>query len=296
MESKILQEWKSQGKIFPYRDNDIFYRDQGKGEVLVCIHGFPTSSWDWSRMWPDLIKRFRVIAVDMIGFGYSAKPVGYNYSCVDQANLHEVLLARLNIKKYHILAHDYGDSVAQELLARYKERRAKQQVGLEIGSICFLNGGLFPETHRPRPIQKLLLSPIGPLLSRLMNERLFRHSLSAVFAPGHQPSEEELSDFWNLVKNNNGKRVIHKLMQYIPERLTRRSRWVGVMVQTAIPARLINGRLDPISGKHMADRYRELVPEADVVSLEGVGHYPQVESPGKVLRAYLDFMRPILNT
>jgi pimeloyl-ACP methyl ester carboxylesterase len=46
----------------------------------------------------------------------------------------------------------------------------------------------------------------------------------------------------------------------------------------------------------MADRYLELVPEADVISLEGVGHYPQVESPGKVLRAYFDFMRPILNT
>lgn len=53
----------------------------------------------------------------------------------------------------HVLAHDYGDSVAQELLARHYEGR------FHMASCVFLNGGLFPETHRPALVQKLLLSP-----------------------------------------------------------------------------------------------------------------------------------------
>jgi pimeloyl-ACP methyl ester carboxylesterase len=44
-----------------------------------------------------------------------------------------------------------------------------------------------------------------------------------------------------------------------------------------------------VSGAHLADRYRELVPDPDVVLLEGVGHYPQLEDPGRVLDAYFAF-------
>jgi pimeloyl-ACP methyl ester carboxylesterase len=47
--------------------------------------------------------------------------------------------------------------------------------------------------------------------------------------------------------------------------------------------------VDPVSGRHLADRYRELVPAADVVVLEGVGHYPQLEAPESVCAAFLAF-------
>ncbi len=294
MASKSLEKWRNRGKTFNYRGYDVFYREQGRGEVLLCVHGFPTSSYDWVPIWPELVRRFRVIAPDMLGFGFSAKPADYHYSCCDQAVLLEELLNRLKVKRVHILAHDYGDSVTQELLARYKDRRQGEDPGPAIQSVCFLNGGLFPETHRARPIQRLLLSPLGGLVMMLMTESAFRRSLCKVFSPDHQPGDELLADYWELVRFNRGKRVAPRLLQYIPERRVNRSRWVGSMVQTAIPVRLINGPLDPVSGRHMADRYRELIPNADVVSLEGMGHYPQVEQPERVMRAYIDFMRPFL--
>ena len=56
-----------------------------------------------------------------------------------------------------------------------------------------------------------------------------------------------------------------------------------------MPLKLIAGALDPISGAHMIDRYRELVPNADVTVLDRIGHYPQVEAPQDVLAAYLAF-------
>jgi pimeloyl-ACP methyl ester carboxylesterase len=82
-----------------------------------------------------------------------------------------------------------------------------------------------------------------------------------------------------------------RLLRYIDERRRQRTRWVGALTQTRLPLRLINGPEDPVSGAHMARRYAELVPNADIVSIPGIGHYPQVEAPDRVLRAFLEFHR-----
>jgi pimeloyl-ACP methyl ester carboxylesterase len=73
------------------------------------------------------------------------------------------------------------------------------------------------------------------------------------------------------------------------QRRTHRSRWVGALVQTNVPRRLLCGALDPVSGRHLAERYRELVPHADVVVFDELGHYPHLEAPAAILAAYLDF-------
>lgn len=280
-----LEQWKASGRTFAYRGHPIFYRDEGSGPALLCIHGFPTASWDWHRVWPMLVDRYRLIAADMIGFGFSSKPRDYPYSMGDQATLHESLLAFLGVSEVHILAHDYGDTVAQELLARFETRQRTNSAGLQIRSICFLNGGLFPETHRARPIQKLLLTPLGPLLARLYSERPFRRSFPRIFGSATRPSDEETAQFWILVAYNGGNRIVHKLIRYIDERRHNRDRWLGALQRSSIPLRLVNGAADPVSGSPMAERYREIVPNADIVLLEGIGHYPQTEDPVRVVRA-----------
>jgi len=284
-----LDDWQAGGRWYTFQGQRVFLRDEGAGELLVCIHGFPTASWDWHRLWPSLIARYRVLAVDMLGFGFSAKPGDHRYSIHEQASLHEELLASLDVERFHLLAHDYGDTVAQELLARHLERSHLGELKLEIASGCLLNGGLFPETHRARLTQHLLASRLGPFVARLMNERSFGRSLAAVFGPRTQPTPAELHDFWRLMACNDGTRVAHLLIGYMAERRRHRDRWVEALRETRVPLRLVNGPEDPVSGRHMVERYRELVPSPDVVLLDGIGHYPQVEDPAGVLRAYLAF-------
>ncbi|MGH8454189.1 MAG: alpha/beta fold hydrolase [Nevskiales bacterium] len=290
MAQTLLEIWHAAGRSYRHHGHEIFYREEGSGPALLLIHGFPTASWDWRPIWATLAARYRLIAPDMIGFGFSAKPRDYPYSILDQADLYEGLLESLGVKQVHVLAHDYGDTVAQELLARHNARQADGKPGLKLRSVCFLNGGLFPEAHRPRLVQKLLISPLGPLLARFMNERGFGRSFSAVFGPKTQPSPEELKDFWHLVAHNDGTRVFPKLIRYMVERRQHRERWVGALQNAKIPLRVIDGSVDPVSGRHMVERYRELVPNPDTVLLEGIGHYPQVEHPQGVLDAYLPFV------
>ena len=279
-----LDDWRARGRSFVHRGHAIFFVEEGTGPALLLIHGFPTSSWDWTPIWAGLTARFRVIAPDLIGFGFSAKPRDFAYSLMDQADLCVGLLRDRGVTDYAVLAHDYGDSVAQELLAR-----SDAAEGPRLRSVCFLNGGLFPETHRPRLVQKMLIGPLGPLVSRLFGRRAFGRSFPAVFGPSTKPTPVELDAFWRLVAENGGTRILHLLIPYMSERRLHRERWVGALTRARVPLRVIDGALDPISGAHMVARYRELVPNPDTVLLPDVGHYPQVEAPEQVLAAYLAF-------
>jgi pimeloyl-ACP methyl ester carboxylesterase len=276
---KSLEDWRAAGEIWQWRGHDVFVRIAGAGEPLLLIHGFPTASWDYYPIWDQLAARYRLLTLDMMGFGFTAKPREFAYSIVTQADLFEALLAREGVTSYRMLAHDYGTSVAQELLARQHGAPAK------IVSVCLLNGGIFPEVHRAALTQKLLASPLGPLVARLSSYRTFSRTMRSIWGRT-PPSEEELRAMWELVTRNGGMRVMPEIISYIAERKARRDRWVTALAAAQIPKRFICGLLDPISGAHMATRYREVVPEPDVVELPEVGHYPQVEAPAAVLDAF----------
>lgn len=279
-------EWHASGKTIDFCGKPIFLQTAGEGPALLLIHGFPTASWDWCKLWSPLSQRFRLIAPDLLGLGFSAKPPGHRYTVAEQADLCESMLRHLGINACHVLAHDYGDTVAQELLARQNENRG----AIRLASIAFLNGGLFPETHRPRLIQRLLLSPLGPLLATLMNRQSFGRSLRAIFGPNTPPSAFELDSFWALICFNNGRAALPRLLQYMPERRKFRERWVGALQSAQIPLALINGSQDPISGAHMVARYREIVATpTQIFELADIGHYPQIEDPAGVLAAFMAF-------
>jgi pimeloyl-ACP methyl ester carboxylesterase len=289
-----LERWKANGRWFDYLGFDVFYAAAGVGPHLLLLHGYPFSSFDWVNVWKALTDRFAVIAPDMLGMGFSSKPVRYRYSVCDHASMHEALLDHLGIRECHLLAHDIGDSVAQELLARHE--RAEQSRAFDIKSITWLNGGLFNEAYRPRPIQTLLsATPLGDVVARyrrvLLSNAVLDRSVGELFGPRTKPSAKLLEQFHQVMDYNDGRRVTHKVGRFLLDRCRHRNRWVDAMRRTRIPMRLIDGPYDPNSGRHMADRYRELIPNPDVILLdEHVGHWPQIEDPDGVIRHALDFI------
>jgi pimeloyl-ACP methyl ester carboxylesterase len=283
--SRSLEDWAEAGEFRTLAGQRIFVRtsmQQGLPPLLL-IHGYPTASYDWHLVWTRLAARYSLLACDMLGFGLSAKPRDAEYTIAGQADICQALLEQFGVGAAHVLAHDYGDTVAQELLAREAERNLRLQ------SVCFLNGGLFPETHRARTVQKLLAMPVvGPLLARTMSRGKFDATMRSIWGR-RPPSEVELGDLWALVEHDGGRQALARLINYMEQRRRNRARWVGALVRSSVPRRLVCGADDPVSGAHLARRYRELVPDPDVVLLEGVGHYPQLEDPDRVLDAYFAF-------
>lgn len=278
------------GRRRPIGDYELFVVDTEPGaerETVLFIHGFPTAGWDFSRLLPGLVGDYRLVLPDMLGFGFSDKPKRHVYTIHEQADLLEELVQALGLERFHVMAHDYGDSVAQEMLARQNARPTSERQWL---SLSLLNGGLFPETHHARRAQKLLHGPLGPLLSRLMRRGTLERNLRAVFGPDTPPSDEEMEAFWTLITENRGQYLSHRLIRYIRDRRRHRERWVQALREASIPIQLINGSLDPVSGAHMVARYRELVSREEIVELPRIGHYPQVEAPAEVLSRYRDFL------
>ena len=283
------EEWRARGHHVAFGPHRIFCVDSAPDDrgrpVLVLVHGFPTASWDFVKVWPALAARFRVIAPDLLGFGFSSKPRHHPYSIMEQADVVDVVREAHGVDRHHVLAHDYGDTVAQELLARDNARPSGC-----LRSVCFLNGGLFPETHRARRVQRLLEGPLGPAISRLTTQATFARSMTAIFGPATPPTAEELDAFWTLVSHDDGHLLAHELIHYMADRRRHRERWVQALREARCPLAVIDGAADPVSGAHMVARYRELVGTGYVVELPGIGHYPQIEAPDLVLGHYVRFL------
>ncbi|HEV3234697.1 MAG TPA: alpha/beta hydrolase [Candidatus Dormibacteraeota bacterium] len=263
---------------------EIFVRISGAGPWLTLVHGFPTSSYDWAPMVDVLSKKYRLLMFDLLGFGESDKPSGHDWSAFEQADIIEALWRRYEISSTRILAHDVGDTVTLELLARRQE--GKLATGLE--HVTFLNGGIYTGFHRPRPIQVWLQRPvIGGLIARMLSEARFGPALAEIFGPEHQPSAEELHQHWLSVARRDGGRSYHRLIKYIPERRAQAPRWEGALEAADLPMKFVWGMDDPVSGAHMAGVIRDRRPGANIVELAGVGHYPQLEAPAEVAAAVL---------
>lgn len=117
------KDWKSKGSFVTINNHNVFVIDEGKSNnTLVILHGYPTSTFDYYRVLPKLTKKYRVILHDHLGFGFSDKPKNYSYSLIDQADIALHLWNQLGLKKITLLAHDYGTSIATEIIARHNNK------------------------------------------------------------------------------------------------------------------------------------------------------------------------------
>ena len=164
---------------------------------------------------------------------------------------------------------------------------ARARCGLELRQAHFMNGGLYPELHRPQPLQTALLDPEqGPQISQLVTEGLFIAGLAPTFAPGYDAAGDS-EDIWAATSNDGGERIGHLLIRYISDRERHGERWTAALEAADVPLGFAWGMLDPVSGAHMAERIRERLPGAPFLAMEDVAHWPPLEAPDRVTAALL---------
>ena len=169
-------EWKSRGKFIQVNNNRLFVIDTNNGintsqKSMVILHGYPTSSFDYYKVLPELSKNYRLILHDHLGFGFSDKPKNVDYSLVKQADIALELWRQLGLKKIYLFAHDYGTSVATEIIARYNAN----ELDIEIEQLILTNGSIHIELSQLRTIQKLLKHKfLGKYVAKLTNFPIFR--------------------------------------------------------------------------------------------------------------------------
>lgn len=276
-----IERWWREGERVRVREHRLFARRLGSGPHLTLLHGFPSSSYDWAMVAEDLGRDHALLLPDFLGHGASDKPSAHDYSLHEQADLVEALWERFGIESTSIVAHDYAVSVTQELLAR----RAEGRLAVELLGVHLTNGGLYPDVHRPEPVQTALLDPEqGPKISAALTEALLAAALAPTWGRGFDGGPH-VHDIWRALSRDDGHRIMHRLIRYLVDRREQEARWVRALQETDVPLRFVWGMQDPISGAHMAERILERIPHAPLEALEHVGHWPALEAPERIVES-----------
>lgn len=286
-------EWKSKGEFITVNDRKLFVIDTSSffssdnkipTETMVILHGYPTSSYDYYKVLPELSKHYRVIIHDHLGFGFSDKPLDYSYSLLDQADLALQLWQLLGVKKVHLLAHDYGTSVATEIIARNNNH----ELTIEIEKLTLCNGSMHIELSQLRTIQKLLKNKwLGKYVAKLTTYAIFSKNLRNVYFDKTKVSNNELKDMWMQLEYNEGRKVIHKLSQYINERYTYWNRWIGALKETNLQTNIVWAKNDPVAVPAIARLIATEISNNKLFWIENTGHFPMLENPDEWLNCIL---------
>lgn len=271
-----LDSWISGGarRRISGSSHELFVRQDGPvdGKPVTLFHGFPASSFDWASVIPALTGAgYRVTTLDFLGYGSSDKPHPYPYSLLEQASLVQAVWDDLGIDRTALVAHDYGVSVAQELLSRDPSR---------IESMAWLNGGMFPHLHRPADFQRHVTELSGDDAEAYITETVYRKALLGVF--GRPVSDQRIGEMWVDFSRSRGTRVAPALLGYMAERRENAARWSYAVESYSGSQTFIWGPADPVSGSHVLPGIRNKVPSAIINVLDNpppVGHFPEVEAP-----------------
>ncbi len=287
--SETLDAWRDRGRFLSVFEQRIFVVDVGPrdAEALVLLHGFPTSSLDFHRVIDRLAERFRVVAHDHPGFGLSAKPEHYSYSLLEQAETAVEVWRQLGIDTAHLLAHDYGTSVATELLAR----RRRGLLPFTPRSVTLSNGSIHLELARLRLSQRIARSrTFGPLFSRLVTGAYFRNVMRRLWGDPSRAEAADLEAMWQGVRAGEGQLRTHQISSYLDERMRFWHRWIEALETLDLPTHVLWGRRDPVAVPAIAEQLAREIPGAELTWLDGLGHYPQLEDPERWAAAVLGFL------
>jgi pimeloyl-ACP methyl ester carboxylesterase len=282
MPAERVRRWREAGTIEDVLGRRLFVhrREGSESPLLLFLHGFPSSSYDWRELF-ELRRGERTLAFDFLGFGLSEKPRDHVYTLAWQADAAEELVRRAGSPPVFVVGHDMGTSVATELMAR----DLRGELGIEMTGALLFNGSMLLHLAKPTLGQRLLRSRLGPLFARLTSERSFRAQFGRVFSPRHPLSPEEAADQWALLAHDGGRRIAHRTIHYMDERERFTERWHGAIRDWPGPLTLAWGLLDPVARIEVLDGLRALRPGVETIELPDAAHYPQIERPDLISAA-----------
>lgn len=284
-----IEQWKQKGKYTKVYDNNIFtIHHKSEKPTIAFLHGYPTASFDYYKVLPLIEKDYSYIIHDHLGFGLSDKPTNYSYSLIEQAEMSIELWKQNGIKEIHVVAHDYGCTVANEIIVR------KQQgyEPVKIKSITLSNGSMHIELAKLKFIQKLLKHEFyGKYIVALMNKPTFLKSMKDIWYNKQLFDVKEMDILWNLLMMNAGKSVLHKISQYNNERVKYWHRWIPALTQLDIPTHILWAQQDPIAVRDIAEQLHKEIPNSIYTKIENCGHYPMLEQPEEWCNKMLKFIK-----
>jgi haloalkane dehalogenase len=261
----------------------MHYVDEGSGEPLLFVHGTPT----WSFEWRELIRAFapknRCIAPDNIGFGFSDRPESFSYKPEAHADNLAEFVEWLNPEPFTLVVHDYGGPIGLPICLRHPER---------VKRIVLINTWMWSFVDDPK-IEKnarIAGSSVGRFLYRWVNLSL-RVIMPQAYADKSKLTPEIYRHYLERFPDRWSRGAI---LWPLAHALLGSSRYYDSLWQerhklSGRPALIIWGVKDPTFQMNQLNRWKEVLPSAQVIELNA-GHWPHEEEPGRVIEAMRNFL------
>ena len=255
--------------ILDYKNAAIFYTDSGKGPAVVLIHGFLENTTMWNVIIPELSKRNRVIAIDLLGHGKS-DCIGYTHSMELFAETLEAVLKKVRIRKCVLVGHSLGGYVALAFAAKHPKR---------VKGLCLMNSTSNEDTAD----RKLLRTRANKMVHKNFSN-LVRMSFTNLF------SEESRIVFKDQMKNALSEAMQTPIQGYIAgqEGMKLRPNRNHVLAENSFKKLIIMGKKDAVLD------YKTSLEEVEKTNSKHVvlpqGHMSHIENLEELILILKDFL------
>ncbi|MHB1000293.1 MAG: alpha/beta fold hydrolase [Armatimonadota bacterium] len=264
---------------------NLAYEDYGYGNPVVFIHGFPTSTYSWSRVAKPLSNGYRCISFDMMGFGDSDKPLNESYTITRQADLIIEAISQLGLKQPVLVGHSMGGGVCLDI-ARRLGAGESGVAGLFLADpACYMQQlpWFFLALKIPL-LPQMVLRRIPPILAFWMVRDTAYHRKSGM----------KLSDILEYVLNVRKPGAAEAFVS------TARDITSGGMEEViasypslSMPIQIIWGRQDKVIPPKFGKKLCREAQNADLHIVENCRHTPQEEHPEETYRLLESFLKKI---
>lgn len=256
----------------------VHYQEKGTGTPLVLIHGLSSSTYSWKDMFEPLAKNYRVIAVDLKGFGFSGKPDG-DYTRRAQAVLVAHLLDYLKIERAWLVGNSMGGEISLNF-ALQNPPRVMGLVLIDSAGVSVPGGDSVTPAYARIPF-------VGPVLIALAltSDRLVRRALERSFYDVAKVTEERVAAYYRPLKTRGGQLAS----------LRARTQWGLLPVEPDLnrinsPTLIIWGAEDALIPLGAGRKMNSLIKDSKLVIFEKCGHVPQEELPDRVVDEMTKFI------
>jgi pimeloyl-ACP methyl ester carboxylesterase len=263
-------------KSMTIHGDNVAYRDEGAGEALLLIHGMGGSSQTWRDVIPELARKYRVIAPDLLGHGESDKPRG-DYSVGSFAVLARDLLDSLGVSEVTVVGHSLGGGIAMQFAHQHPEYC--QRIAL------ISSGGFGEDVGR---VLRLLSLPGSELVLPVMASRpavVAGNALHVLMG-----SETRFQSRPALSHRDHRQAFLRTLRSVVDFRGQAVSALNRLCFSADLPALIISGDADRVIPVEHARAAHARIPNSRLHVLPGVHHHPPTEQPATVARLIDDFL------
>ncbi|GFQ07540.1 pheophytinase chloroplastic [Phtheirospermum japonicum] len=279
-----------------WRDRKIHYVVEGEGFPIVLIHGFGASAFHWRYNIPELAKKYKVYAVDLLGFGWSEKAL-IEYDALVWRDQVVDFVKEIVKEPTVLVGNSLGGFTALVAAALLQD----QVKGVVLLNCAGQFGDAFASTTQAESeenvLQKLVLKPLKETFQRLFLGFLFWQAkqpariesvLKSVYINAANIDDYLINSITRPAEDPNAGEVYYRLMSRFMSN-QRKYTLDSMLSQLSCPLLLVWGNLDPWVGPAKALRIKELYRNTSVVNLQA-GHCPHDEVPELVNKALLDWL------